>query len=250
MSPIISALLVAEVSMSRTVNSPQKTVRRELLYDSIMEAASRLFIQRGFQGTSMGDIAEAMGVTRTAIYYYFRNKEAILRELTSGITEMAAKLAVGAATEQSDPEGALRKLVAQHASLILTHPLQFRVVERNEEQLSPPIKKKAEAARRMVLEKFSAVIDSGIRTGQFRHVNAKVAAFAIIGMCNWGAWWFNPRGTLSFDEVVKTIVDLAMGSVLRIDGRQLRGNSLGEVVRQLREDLNVLERRISDLPDV
>lgn len=235
--------------MARSVNSPQKTVRRELLQDSIMEAASRLFIQRGFQGTSMGDIAEAMGVTRTAIYYYFRNKEAILRELTSGITEMAAKLAVGVTTEHADPEETLRKLVAQHASLILANPLQFRVVERNEEQLSPAIKKKAEASRRMVLERFSAAIDAGIRTGQFRNVNPKVAAFAIIGMCNWGAWWFNPKGTLGFDDVVKTIVDLAMNSVLRVEGRQLRDDSIGEVVRQLREDLSVLERRISELPD-
>lgn len=235
--------------MARSVNSPQKTIRRELLQDSIMEAASRLFIQRGFQGTSMGDIAEAMGVTRTAIYYYFRNKEAILRELTSGITEMAAKLAVGVTTEQADPEETLRKLVAQHASLILANPLQFRVVERNEEQLSPAIKKKAEASRRMVLERFSAAIDAGIRTGQFRNVNPKVAAFAIIGMCNWGAWWFNPKGTLGFDDVVKTIVDLAMNSVLRVEGRQLRDDSIAEVVRQLREDLSVLERRISELPD-
>ncbi|ROT46437.1 TetR/AcrR family transcriptional regulator [Pusillimonas sp. NJUB218] len=234
--------------MARSVNSPQKTVRRELLQDSIMEAASRLFIQRGFQGTSMGDIAEAMGVTRTAIYYYFRNKEAILRELTSGITEMAAKLAVGVTTEHADPEETLRKLVAQHASLILANPLQFRVVERNEEQLSPSIKKKAEASRRMVLERFSAAIDAGIRTGQFRNVNAKVAAFAIIGMCNWGAWWFNPKGALGFDDVVKTIVDLAMNSVLRVEERQLRDGSIGEVVRQLRDDLSVLERRISELP--
>ena len=65
-----------------------KSSRRELLQESILEAASTLFIQRGFQGTSMGDIAQAMGVTRTAIYYYFRNKNDILRALTSEITEM------------------------------------------------------------------------------------------------------------------------------------------------------------------
>ena len=70
-----------------------KSSRRELLQESILEAASTLFIQRGFQGTSMGDIAQAMGVTRTAIYYYFRNKNDILRALTSEITEMAGKIA-------------------------------------------------------------------------------------------------------------------------------------------------------------
>lgn len=247
-SPIICLYPFMPNSMSRVPKSPPKSVRREILRDSIKEAASTLFIQRGFQGTSLVDIAEVMGVTRTAIYYYFRNKDAILSELTSEITEMAAKLAEEVVTEEVDPVTTLQKLVARHARLILTHPLQFRVVERNEEQLSPPLRKKAQAARRLVLDLFATAVDAGVQSGHFRNVNPKVSAFAILGMCNWGAWWFTPAGGVSLDEVVDMIVDFAMHSVLRVETRRLRDGSVAEAMRQIKEDLAVLERRLSGLP--
>ncbi len=221
-----------------------KSSRRELLQESILEAASTLFIQRGFQGTSMGDIAEAMGVTRTAIYYYFRNKEAILRELTTEITGMAGKQAAQVDDTNSDPMEALRQLVLQHARLILGHPLQFRVVERNEENLSPAIRKEAEASRRLVLSRFQAVIEAGMQAGQFRIVDPKIAAFAIIGMCNWSAWWFSASGKVPLEEVAQMLATFALQSVVRGEERRSRENSVDESLRQLREDLALLERRL------
>lgn len=236
--------------MSKKPNTGAKSVRREQLQDAILEAASRLFIERGFPGTSMGDIAEAMGVTRTAIYYYFRNKEAILNALTASITEMAGKLAEETLAQQHDPVHALRALVCQHARLILSHPLQFRVVERNEQHLSPSLRKIAQASRRLLLNRFVTAIEAGIRAGQFRDVDPKLAAFSMLGMCNWGAWWFNPQGTMSLDQVIEGMADLALNSVVRGEERRLRGNTIDESVRQLREDLNLLERRLQTQDDV
>lgn len=230
--------------MSKKPTADGKSIRREQLQDAILEAASRLFIERGFPGTSMSDIAEAMGVTRTAIYYYFRNKEAILNALTSSVTEMAGKMADATLAQEHDPVLALRALVRQHARLILSHPLQFRVVERNEQHLSPSLRKVAQASRRLLLSRFVTAIEAGIRAGQFRDVNPKVAAFSMLGMCNWGAWWFNPQGTMSLEQVLEAMADLALNAVVRGEERRLRSNTIDESVRQLREDLNLLERRL------
>jgi AcrR family transcriptional regulator len=192
----------------------------------------------------MNDIAEAMGVTRTAIYYYFRNKEAILRNLTTEVTGRAGKLAAQIEDPHTDPIEALRQLVMQHARLILTHPLQFRVVERNEENLSPTLRKNAEASRRMVLSRFQTAIKAGIDAGQFRVVDPKIAAFAIIGMCNWCAWWFNAEGRVSIDEMVQLLTTFALQAVVRGEERRSRDNSVEGSLRQLREDLTLLERRL------
>lgn len=230
--------------MSKKLTADAKSVRREQLQEAILEAASKLFIERGFPSTSMGDIAEAMGVTRTAIYYYFRNKEAILHTLTASTTELAGKQAEATLAQKQDPILALRELVCRHARLVLNHPLHFRVVERNEQHLSPSVRKIAEASRRLLLSRFVATIEAGIRAGQFRDVNPKVAAFSLLGMCNWGAWWFSPKGSLTLEQVIDIIADLALNSVLRAEERRLRGNTIDESVRQLREDLNLLERRL------
>jgi len=54
----------------------KRTSKGNVQRESILDAASSLFVERGFPGTSMYDIADALGVTRTAVYYYFPNKEA------------------------------------------------------------------------------------------------------------------------------------------------------------------------------
>ena len=68
--------------------------------------------------------------------------------------------------------GTLRHLVLRHAQLILAHPLQFRVVERNESNLPPK-------------QQFQHAIEYVIEQGQSLLMDAKMAASSIIGMCNW-----------------------------------------------------------------
>ncbi|MBC7203983.1 MAG: TetR/AcrR family transcriptional regulator, partial [Pusillimonas sp.] len=113
-----------------------------------------------------------------------------------------------------------------------------------EEHLTPTLRKKSEASRRLVLDRFVTAIEAGIKAGQFRDVEPKVTAFALLGMCNWGAWWFNPKGAIALEQVVNSIVNLALSAVVRGEERRLRNESIDETMRQLREDLNLLEKRL------
>src|SRR5262249_7249032 len=155
---------------------PTTKTRGSVLPDTILQAATHLFIERGFDGTSMFDIAEALGVTRTAVYYYYKNKEAILVALTDNITRVAAQLAEQAAQHGHLPRvEALRALVDRHVRLILDNAAQFRIVERNEERLPPRRRAAAAGYRRGVLANFTAVIERGIHEGVFRPTDARVA---------------------------------------------------------------------------
>lgn len=227
--------------------------KSDALRESILEAATRLFIERGFDGTSFNDIADAIGVSRPALYYYFKSKEAILEVLTETVTRTAGQLASEAVPAQMQhPAGMLRHLVLRHAQLILTHPLQFRVVERNEGNLPLKQRKLAEQARRAVLEQFQHAIEYGIEQGQFRAMDAKVAAFSIIGMCNWSAWWYSSSGSRSLEQVSEQIADMALRSVQLEDERQLREPSAAAVIQLLRSDIDMLERHLKprrDVPD-
>jgi AcrR family transcriptional regulator len=223
------------------------TMKGETLRNAILDAASNLFIDRGLGGTSMQDIADALGLTRTAVYYYFKNKEAILESLTEDVTLSAKRLATNVASRADlDPVEALRGLVAQHAGLILSRPNEFRVVERNESGLPPKLRAVAESARRAVLENFSDVIERGIRSGDFRVVDARIAAFAIIGMCNWTAWWFKAEGRKTAQEIGEILADLAVHALKREPGRKPRKADVRESLRLLREDLAYLEQLLND----
>jgi AcrR family transcriptional regulator len=218
-----------------------------VLPDSILQAAAQLFVERGFDGTSMYEIAETLGITRTAIYYYYKDKEAILVALTDNITRVAAQLAERAAQHKDlSPPEALRTVVDRHVRLIMDHAEQFRIVERSEDRLPPRLRAATADYRRTVLANFSAVIERGVQSGDFRPTDARVAGLAMIGMCNWTAWWFRPSGRKSRDEVADIISDLAVQGLTRHQLGAVTGSNIGNVLRELRNEIGYLEQRVAN----
>lgn len=224
-----------------------RPTRNDAQRQSILDAASLLFIDKGFGGTNINDIAEAVGVSRTALYYYFQSKESILAALTEEVTEKAGRLAQTVSRrDRLAPDAALRQLVLQHSGLILSHPLQFRVVERSEGDLPEDGRAAAEGARRAVLDHFVRVIQRGIDSGHFRRTDARVAAFSIIGMCNWCAWWFDREGVLSAEAVAGSMAEFALRALGTDKSRNPNHQPLSaeDALGQMRDALGVLESQI------
>jgi AcrR family transcriptional regulator len=226
-----------------SLSTRSRPTRSDAQRQAILNAACLLFIDKGFGGTNINDIADAVGVTRTALYYYFPSKESMLEALTEEVTEKASHIARSVSVRDELPaDEALHLLILQHAGLILSHPLHFRVVERSEGSLPAPHRKAAQTARRSVLEHFVRVIERGIAAGLFRRGDARIAAFSIIGMCNWCAWWFDADGELTAQSVATTLADDGL-RMLRVDRARRAaapGSTAGEAIAHLQEALKLL----------
>lgn len=242
---------------SAQADSKQRPSRNDDQRQHILDAASLLFIGKGFGGTNINDIAEAVGVSRTALYYYFRSKETILQALTEEVTEKAGLLARSVSSRDVLPaRQALTELIVQHAGLILAHPLQFRVVERSETNLPAPYQAAAKAARRSVLADFVRVIQRGIDNGEFRPTQARVAAFSIIGMCNWCAWWFDVNKDLPADAVAQSIADFSVRGLAPesdfivvnrdsdVPSKNAAARTLEDAVNQIKQALAVMDENL------
>ena len=226
--------------------SNERPSRSDAQRQSILEQASLLFIEKGFGGTNLHEIADAAGLTRTAIYHYFPSKESILETLTEEVTKQAGLLAQSVGGPEHLPAHlALRQLILLHAELILSHPVQFRVVERSEASLPEPHRRSAQAARRIVFDQFLAVIKRGIDEGIFREVDARVATFSIIGMCNWCAWWFDDKGDLSANQVATLVADFGLHGLLPEKNQKPKTQTLDATLKQIKDGLSLLERQLA-----
>lgn len=246
--------------MPSNIRSTRRPPRSEVQRQSILDAASLLFIEKGFGGTNINDIADAVGVTRTALYYYFPSKEAMLESLTKDVTERASELTAEVSRRAELPaDQALRELILRQASLVLAHPLQFRVAERSESSLPEAQRHAAQAARRAVRDGFVSVIRRGIAEGVFPAVDADVAAFSIIGMCNWCAWWFDSRRGEPVEPVAELIATFGLRMLRTPDapGTATRGNAraaradatdVGYALARAREALDLLENSLASTP--
>ncbi|SDI56717.1 transcriptional regulator, TetR family [Paraburkholderia steynii] len=223
----------------------ERPTRNSAQRKAILDKASIAFIEKGFAGANLHEIADAAGLTRTAVYHYFPSKESMLEALTEEVTNKASLLAESVVGRDELPaDKALHQLIVLHAGLILSHPLQFRVVERSESSLPEPHRSAAQSARRAVFDHFLKVIRRGINDGRFRAVDAHVTAFSIIGMCNWCAWWFDPAGDLSAEDVSNMIADLGLHAVLPDKPRKSRAPSVEDTFKLIKDSLGLLERQI------
>jgi AcrR family transcriptional regulator len=216
--------------------------RRELVENEMYEHAIRLFAERGFAGTNLQDIADAMGMTRPALYYYVKSKDELLAKLAADVAGgSAAEMAELAARPDLDAVGKLRGLARLSVVRLARQPDRFRLLIRSEAELPAELAESYDANRRAVLKTVADVIEQGIVAGQLRPVDARVAALAVLGMCNWVAWWFRP-GRDDVDAVADQLADMALAAVQRADHRTPEGEGPAAALAMLRQDLDHLER--------
>lgn len=181
--------------------------------DAIMDAAMHLFGKQGYSGTSMRDIASAVGVLPGSLYAHIASKEALLVEIVDdGIHRFLAAVRPHVESDVT-PAEKLRAMVIAHLAVVADNPERSLVVFHQWRFLGEGNIQAAIGKRRDYEQAFIGVIDDGIKSGAFRaNLNRRIAVLTILGALNWTPEWLSPDGTLSPEEVGGVIADtLLMG---------------------------------------
>lgn len=181
--------------------------------DAIMDAAMHLFGKQGYSGTSMRDIASAVGVLPGSLYAHIASKEALLVEIVDdGIHRFLAAVRSHVESDVT-PAEKLRSMVIAHLAVVADNPERSLVVFHQWRFLGEGNIQAAIGKRSDYEQAFIGVIDDGIKSGAFRaNLNRRIAVLTILGALNWTPEWLSPDGTLSPEEVGGVIADtLLMG---------------------------------------
>ncbi len=168
---------------------------------TILGAAAKLFAANGFDGTSLNDVAQAVGVTKAAVYHYFPTKKDIFDEMVVDLLERQY-LAVGAAiTAAPEPDEKLKAFMQTQAIFFETNYAAFVVmlhgfggVERNhwtDEQL---------ALRDRFEKLLRSLLADGKAAGTFAIDDVAIAARAVLSLMNWMVRWFRPQGEVRAED--------------------------------------------------
>jgi AcrR family transcriptional regulator len=227
----------------------RSSTRRDLVENQIVAEATRLFAERGFSGTSLKDIADATGLTRPAIYHYVRNKDELLAKLVAELAQ-GPVVALREINEGTDagPVARLRRMAHTIALNQAQEPARFQLLIRSEADLSDELAGPYQQGRREVLQEFVKVIDEGIRTGEMRAVDSRIAALSILGQCNWVAWWQPPSAPAELNEhVADSLADLAVASVVSTDGEAaVPGDGRARALALRKRDVRYLEQVLAE----
>jgi len=187
----------------------KKSIQRR---DAILARATELFDRKGFANTSLDDIARAVGITREGIYYYFKNRSEILLSIiqpqSQGLVDgLRAVLEDVTLNHRQRLEAAIRNHLVRFDRYCLEMTVSLRDGYFDD----------SDADVLLVMNRFwkdyeqmwTELVQAGQEAGTFRAAgDPKMIGFAILGMCNWLARWYDPKGSISIDDLIGDYCDM------------------------------------------
>ncbi len=157
----------------------------------IIDAAARVFAERGFHGASTQDIADVLGIRQASLYYYFASKEAALELVCLRGVEGFFESATGIAKGTGNCANRLSRLIDSHLSPLVEGADYVRVFLNERQHLPAESRRKIGKWSRGLERIFEDVLKEGVRKGEFRSdTDTRLVTLAILGMTNWVAGWY------------------------------------------------------------
>ncbi len=198
---------------------------RETVVDSrqeILRTAARLFQQRGYDATSMNDVAAALKLSKGGLYHHFQSKDEILFEIMAHAMEITEERVLNPVRGIDDPEERLRALIRLHIEVVLSpRDREITVMLHENHPLPPALRKRINARKKdyvHFLENLIAEVQEKDKMkrkalGFKGRVSPRAAAFALLGMINWIYQWYKPEGELQANNLIPQFTDLIFGGI-------------------------------------
>lgn len=191
----------------------------------IYTAAAELFCEKGFDGTSMSDVAEAVGITKAGIYHFVPGgkKDLLFAIMNYGLDRLDTYV-ITPARAITDAEERLRAIISNHIRLITSgsktgghNPVTIVVEEVG--GLGAAHRRKIDQRKRVYVDLIRGTLQQLNQENKLRAVDETVAAFSLLGIILWVSRWYKPDGRLTAEQIADEILKLALGALLRPQAR-------------------------------
>jgi AcrR family transcriptional regulator len=186
---------------------------RETPIDSrqeILRTAARLFYQKGYDATSMNDVAAALKLSKGGLYHHFQSKDEILFDLMNHALNITEERVLKPVRTIADPELALRALIRLHVDVVLSFRDREITVLLHEHHPLPPSLRKPINVRKKEYVRFVEKLVSGVQQARTSQptVTPRAGALALLGMINWIYQWYKPEGRLTAPEIARQYTEI------------------------------------------
>jgi AcrR family transcriptional regulator len=182
---------------------------RDHRYHEILEGAARLIFQRGYEATSMQEIAEACGLTKAGLYHHIKTKEALLLAIQHYGMDMFDDMVLAKVADIADPVARLRECMARNIALVTQDASKEVLIILHEHlTLTGTARDEINARKKRYVRFLESAFREASERGQIRTVDPTLAAFSFLGMVLWTYKWFRADGKLSPRQLSDGMIDL------------------------------------------
>jgi len=186
---------------------PSRSVQRDLKREALLRAAVSAFNKHGFHQTSLDEIAQKLGVTKAALYYYFPTKNALLMACFEQAMKIARESLIAARREGRNGREKLIFMLRRYLEAV-TDELSQSLLLTEDHALTPSERKRVVEQRDAFEKELRALVREGIRDDSIVACDPKLVIFLMLGAVHWVPKWFTPAGPWTHAQVAKGITDM------------------------------------------
>jgi AcrR family transcriptional regulator len=186
----------------------------------ILAEACQLFASRGFDGTSIRDIANAVGISNAALYHYFADKDELLARIVISVIERQCAMMEDRIRPDDSPGERLRAFMRAYADFFEANMSESIASSRSFSALENSAQRERAIYWRDRYENMlRAIIREGMESGEFREGDVALTGRAVLSCLNWMYRWYSPGGSLTPRDIVDAYAEILIGGVAAKSGR-------------------------------
>ncbi len=150
---------------------------------TILNAAERLFVEKGYHAISMREIADAVGMTKAALYYHFRDKEQLFMAILEGVLSELSALIEQCRTADTSHRGQIEAIVHQIMLLPAARRASLRLASQELGNLDAATRQQfIEQYHVQFIGRITSILAAGMAGGEFKPLEPRLATWTLLGM--------------------------------------------------------------------
>ena len=181
----------------------------------VFEVAAEVFHRKGYDNTSMSDVAAAAGLTKAGLYHHISSKESLLYTVLDYGLDLTESYVLEPLKEISDPLERLKTMIDLHLRLVLQERnLEVTGLLHECKTLSTADRNKINRRKKQYVRIATDIIAEVAKKYNLANIDPKLAAYALLGMLNWTYQWYKPSGSNTREDIVTTFQQIFLQGIL------------------------------------
>lgn len=197
-----------------TTGRPQTTRKANARHAEIVATAAELFLEKGYEGTSVQDIADRVGLLKGSLFYYISSKEDLLYAVLADIFTGAHSDIERISNLDAEPLTKIRRVAEAHVRNVLDNRDRTTIFFRDFRSLSEERRSQIAAEREFYAKAFTELLVAAQADGAIcPDIDVKLTSGSLLGMLNMVHEWYPPSDAKRTGKLAEEVADLVVASI-------------------------------------
>jgi TetR/AcrR family transcriptional regulator, cholesterol catabolism regulator len=181
----------------------------------IKNIVARLFAEKGYHATSMRDVGNEIGMSKSSMYNYFKSKEEILFHLMNDAMDEALETLQDICRADLSPDEKLNAVLDFYARYYAGDQDRLTLLVNESQSLSEHHQQIIKKKDRDYVGLIGSILNELTKAGRMKAIHPTVATFAFFGMVHYTIKWYNKKGAVSPGELARFFVQIFTKGILK-----------------------------------